>query len=129
MRRFPTSRYSHFRQESLKESLNRCGIEYTQIIELGGYRKGGYKQYMTSEEFKRGLLQLEQLCTSGKGKVAIMCAERLFFRCHRRFIADALTARGHTVIHIIDERRSYEHRRKEQDGKQKRLYESIKAKD
>ena len=121
VRRFPTSRHRHFKQEVLKETLNRCGIEYNHIIELGGYRTGGYRQYMRTEDFEKGLLRLEQLATSRR--VAIMCAELLFFRCHRRFIADALTERGHTVIHIIDEQRSYEHKRR--NDKQKSLYEAI----
>jgi uncharacterized protein (DUF488 family) len=42
-----------------------------------------------------------------------MCAELLFFRCHRRFIADALKAHGHTVLHILDDKRSCEHRGRE----------------
>jgi len=121
VRRFPTSKHRHFRQEVLKETLNRCGIEYNHIIELGGYRTGGYRQYMRTEDFEKGLLRLEQLATSRR--VAIMCAELLFFRCHRRFIADALTERGHTVIHIVDEQRSYEHKRR--NDKQKSLYEAI----
>ena len=121
VRRFPTSRHRHFKQEALKETLNRCGIEYNHIIELGGYRTGGYRQYMRTEDFEKGLLRLEQLAASRR--VAIMCAELLFFRCHRRFIADALTERGHTVIHIIDEQRSYEHKRR--NDKQKSLYEAI----
>jgi len=124
VRRFPTSKYGHFKQEVLKENLNRCGIEYNHIVELGGYRTGGYRQYMGTEDFERGLLRLEQLAASRR--VAIMCAELLFFRCHRRFIADALTERGHTVIHIIDEHRSYEHKGKRRDDKQKDLYEAIK---
>ena len=121
VRRFPTSKHRHFKQEVLKETLNRCGIEYNHIIELGGYRTGGYRQYMRTEDFEKGLLRLEQLAASRN--VAIMCAELLFFRCHRRFIADALTERGHTVIHIIDEQRSYEHKRR--NDRQKSLYEAI----
>jgi len=108
VRRFPTSKHKHFKQENLKASLNRSGIEYHHVIELGGYRKGGYKMYMETEEFENGLLYVEKLAAS-KG-VAIMCAELLFFRCHRRFIADALKLRGHVVIHVIDEKRSYEHK-------------------
>ncbi len=119
VRRFPTSRHAHFRQENLKESLINSGIEYHHFGELGGYRKGGYRQYMTTEEFERGITRLEALASSRR--VAIMCAELLFFRCHRRFIADALKERGHTVIHIIDAKRSYEH--KGRDEKQKSLFD------
>ncbi len=115
VRRFPTSKHKHFKQENLKTRLKQSGIEYHHVTELGGYRKGGYKKYMETEEFERGLLFVEKL--GATKRVAIMCAELLFFRCHRRFIADALKLRGHVVIHIIDEKRSYEH--KGRNNKQK----------
>jgi len=121
VRRFPSSRYKHFKQENLKASLNHEGIDYHHVVELGGYRKGGYKKYMATEEFERGLLYLESLATTKR--VAMMCAELLFLHCHRRFIADALILRGHTVIHIIDEQRSSEH--KEKRGKHKTLDEFL----
>jgi len=59
VRRFPTSKHKHFKQENLEASLNRSGIDYHHVIELGGYRKGGYKKYMETEEFERGLLYVE----------------------------------------------------------------------
>lgn len=108
VRRFPTSRYRHFTRDRLKECLEQHGIEYYHVGRLGGYRKGGYRKYMESPEFERGLACVEELAASKR--VALMCAELLFFRCHRRFIADALTQRGHTVIHIVDDKKSYEHR-------------------
>lgn len=117
VRRFPTSKHKHFKQENLKASLNRSGIEYHHVTELGGYRKGGYKKYMETEDFEKGLLFVDKLATSKR--VAIMCAELLFFRCHRRFIADALKLRGHTVIHIIDDKRSYEHKGRNDEHGQK----------
>ena len=108
VRRFPTSKYNHFKQEPLKECLEAHGIEYHHVARLGGYRKGGYRAYMNSSEFEHGLACVEGLAASKR--VAIMCAELLFSHCHRRFIADALTQRGHTVIHIVDDKKSYEHR-------------------
>jgi uncharacterized protein (DUF488 family) len=108
IRRFPTSRYTHFNREQLKTCLEQHGIEYHHLARLGGYRKGGYRKHMTSAEFEQGLRCLEAYAASKR--VAIMCAELLFFRCHRRFIADALKERGHIVIHIIDDTRSYEHK-------------------
>lgn len=108
VRRFPTSKYRHFKRERLKECLEEHGIAYHHVARLGGYRKGGYREHMKSKEFERGLACVEELAESKR--VAIMCAELLFFRCHRRFIADALKDRGHTVIHIIDDKKSYEHR-------------------
>jgi uncharacterized protein (DUF488 family) len=125
VRRFPTSKHKHFKQENLEASLNRSGIDYHHVIELGGYRKGGYKKYMETEEFERGLLYVETIASTKR--VAIMCAELLFFRCHRRFIADALKLRGHTVIHIIDERRSYEHKGKNDKHESKTLDEFLHA--
>ncbi len=110
VRRFPTSKHKHFKQENLKASLNHCGIDYHHVTELGGYRKGGYKKYMETEEFERGLLYVEKLAASKR--VAVMCAELLYTQCHRRFIADALKLRGHTVIHIINAKKSYEHKGK-----------------
>ena len=125
VRRFPTSKHKHFNQENLEASLNRSGIEYHHVTELGGYRKGGYKKYMETEEFEQGLLFVEKLASSNR--VAIMCAELLFSQCHRRFIADALKRRGHVVIHIIDEKRSCEHkgRNDEHEHKSKTLEEFL----
>ena len=121
VRRFPSSKYKHFKRENLKASLNRNGIEYYHVTELGGYRKGGYKKYMETEDFKKGLRYVEALASSKR--VAIMCAELLFSQCHRRFIADTLKQRGHTVIHIIDEKSSCEHKAK--NGKNKTLDEFL----
>lgn len=101
VRRFPSSKHNHFKQENLKESLNQSGIAYHLVRELGGYRRGGYREYMSTAEFENGLLKVEELASSQR--VALMCAELLFRGCHRRFIADALKQRGHTVLHTIDE--------------------------
>lgn len=117
VRRFPKSKFKHFKQENLEASLNRSGMEYHHVTELGGYRKGGYKKYMETEDFEKGLLFVENLASSKR--VAIMCAELLFFKCHRRFIADALKLRGHTVIHVIDEKRSCEHKGRNEEHEQK----------
>ncbi|MBE0516706.1 MAG: DUF488 domain-containing protein [Methanophagales archaeon] len=111
VRRFPTSKHNHFKRENLEASLNQSGIAYHHVTELGGYRRGGYRDYMTTAEFENGLIKVEELASSQR--VALMCAELLFFRCHRRFIADALKERGHTILHIIDEKRSYEHKGRE----------------
>lgn len=107
VRRFPTSKFEHFKKENLKDALNKERIQYFHIEELGGYR-GGYKEYMKTEEFKKGLETLINLAKDSR--VAIMCAELLFFRCHRRYISDKLTELGIEVTHIIDAKRSYPHR-------------------
>jgi len=107
IRRFPTSRYTHFNREPLKGCLEQHGIEYHHVTRLGGYRKGGYRKHMTSAEFEQGLRCVEEYAASKR--VALMCAELHYTACHRRFIADALHARGHTVIHIIDDTSSEVH--------------------
>jgi len=112
VRRFPTSKHNHFKREYLEASLNQRGIAYHHVTELGGYREGGYREFMKTPEFEHGLRYVEELAASQR--VALMCAELLFFRCHRRFIADTLNERGYTVLHIIDEKRSYEHKGKEE---------------
>jgi uncharacterized protein (DUF488 family) len=53
---------------------------------------------MASEEFAAGLAELEQL--AGEQRVAVMCAEAWWVRCHRRLVSDALTARGWRVLHL-----------------------------
>ena len=57
---------------------------------------------MASEEFAAGLAELEELAR--EQRVAVMCAEAWWVRCHRRLIADALTARGWRVLHLGPER-------------------------
>lgn len=112
VRRFPTSKmYPHFRREVLQRELTKEGIEYVWLGEsLGGFREGGYERYMETEEFARGMEELLDVLESGKG-VAILCRERLWFKCHRRFLSDVLTGLGYRVIHLIDKERSYVHRR------------------
>jgi uncharacterized protein (DUF488 family) len=80
-----------------------------------------YADYMMTEEFERGIVELgvvaqddptlspaaadDQNGAASKGGAAIMCAERVYFQCHRMLVSDYLTAHGHTVLHIDDERR------------------------
>jgi len=108
VRHFPHSaRFPHFDIEGLQEGLPSAGIEYFWLgEELGGYRKGGCEAYMTTEAFAAGLARLEALAR--RCRTAFACAEKLPWRCHRRFIGDALRARGWTVLHIIEEGRLWE---------------------
>jgi len=108
IRRFPTSRFDHFKKENLERYLEGEGIKYVHLEELGGYRRGGYEKYMESDNFKKGLEKLLELAKGGR--TAIMCAELLFFRCHRRYLSDKLVELGNNVTHIIDGKRTYEHR-------------------
>lgn len=101
VRRFPVSRLSYFEGERLKEFLKENGIGYVYFgSSLGGYRKEGYRAYMEKRAFKKGIESLLDLIK--KGKVCLICAERLPFRCHRRFIGRALEEKGVEVVHIIE---------------------------
>ena len=116
VRRFPGSRRNpQFNSEALRASLPGHGIEYHWIPELGGRRRPspdspntawrneafrGYADHMASAEFARGLDKLFEV--SGRLRTTIMCAEVLWWRCHRALISDELTARGIRVQHIAD---------------------------
>lgn len=102
VRRFPVSgRYPHFTREALARALRRSGIRYLHLGEdLGGLRTGGFEAYTATPPFAAGLRTLE--FTAGRAPTAIMCAERLPWQCHRRFITAALAQRGWEVVHVID---------------------------
>lgn len=106
VRRFPaSSRFPHFAREVLAASLRERGITYAWLGEdLGGYRSGGYGAYCQTEGFARGISRLEHLALSSA--TAILCAERLPWRCHRRFIASALRLQGWKVVHIVERDRT-----------------------
>lgn len=121
VRRYPrSSKYSHFNRENLKEVLAKNGIEYVWLGEmLGGMRKarkykgkpwGGYLEHMETEEFKKGLDILIDLAK--RGTTAILCAEKLYFKCHRLLISLKLIELGFAVIHIIEKNKVYEQKSK-----------------
>ena len=104
VRSFPRSKIPYFTKESLSRLLAREGIEYHFLGEaLGGFRKGGYVAYITTEEFARGVDLLESIA-SGK-RSALICAERFPWKCHRKWISRELQKRGWEVDHIIDKGR------------------------
>ncbi|MBQ4856308.1 DUF488 domain-containing protein [Rhodanobacter sp. B2A1Ga4] len=116
VRRFPGSRrYPYFASDALAATLPAHGIAYQWIPRLGGRRKvqpgspntawrnasfQGYADYTATAEFAAGLAELLTLAT-GK-RTAMMCAEAVWWRCHRSIIADVLKLRGIEVVHIID---------------------------
>ena len=116
VRAWPGSkRYPQFNEEALAESLRVHGIRYEHFPELGGKRKTkpdsrntawrnasfrGYADYMETEQFQRGIERLLDLSRSD-GSTAIMCAEAVWWRCHRSLIADHLKARGVEVLHVL----------------------------
>ncbi len=101
VRRFPTSKYAAYKKENLAELLKKNGIEYIHLEKLGGYR-GSYEKWMHGKEWKKDYERLKEMAMNKRA--AIMCAEKLPFRCHRRYIARKLAADGWRVIHIIDGR-------------------------
>jgi len=106
VRRFPTSRFKHFEGEELSRLLKGEGFSYVYLgEELGGYRRGGYEAYLGRQEFRQGLEKLEELAR--QMRVVVLCAERLPWRCHRRFIGQELERDGFRVEHVIDEKRRW----------------------
>jgi uncharacterized protein (DUF488 family) len=117
VRMFPGSkRYPQFNKEALANSLSEHGIRYEHFPELGGRRKPradshntawrneafrGYADYMETEEFRKGAARFVDLAQEA-GPGAIMCAEAVWWRCHRALISDFLKARGIEVTHIVD---------------------------
>jgi uncharacterized protein (DUF488 family) len=101
VRRFPKSKFEHFKQENLKKAIESEGIQYLWLgQELGGYRRGGYERYTETEEFKKGINKIREIAK--EKRIIIMCAERLPWRCHRRFIGDNLSKLGYQISHIIE---------------------------
>jgi uncharacterized protein (DUF488 family) len=123
VRSFPGSRrYPHFNAKALRESLIDRGIDYLLLKELGGRRRSrpdspntvwrneafrGYADYMETAGFKQGIDTLLRFA-NGK-RAAVMCAEAVWWRCHRSLISDYLKALGVTVEHILDVRTNVIH--------------------
>lgn len=102
VRRFPESRrHPHFSRKALSRELEKNGISYTHLGHfLGGYTKTTYQEHMRTADFARGIEQLEEYAR--KVRTAFMCAEKLPWKCHRRFIAEKLVQNGWRMIHILD---------------------------
>jgi len=110
----PRSRYPQFNRSALAGTMKAAGIGYAPLgADLGGRRAPaqstinqgwdveafrGYADHMASAQFEAGLGMLEQLAS--ERRTAVMCAEADWTRCHRRLLADALTARGWRVLHL-----------------------------
>ncbi|MBJ6118186.1 DUF488 domain-containing protein [Pontibacter sp. BT310] len=123
VRRYPGSKkYPQFNVAALQEYLPEAGIAYMPFTELGGRRKPkpdskntvwrsesfrGYADYSETEEFKEAVNKLEEIATIQR--VAYMCSEAVWWRCHRAIISDFLKAEGWTVMHILNEGVAKEH--------------------
>jgi uncharacterized protein (DUF488 family) len=123
IRAVPKSRrHSHFNTDALARSLPKRGVAYVHLPLLGGWRHAaaespngawrnpsfrGYADYAMGDEFADGLAQLRQLAAARR--TAMMCSEALWWRCHRRLIADRLIVAGDTVCHISSAGRASAH--------------------
>jgi uncharacterized protein (DUF488 family) len=123
VRRHPGSRrLPQFGQAALQESLERRGLVYLWIAELGGRRRPvkdspnvawrntsfrGYADHLESHEFQQGLKTLLEFADTQA--TAMMCAELLWWRCHRALVSDVLKLHGMEVVHIQDEKHLTEH--------------------
>ena len=122
VRRFPGSRRNpQFNQAALVDDLGRGGIAYVHLTDLGGRRSGvpgedrfaclrlaafrSYAAWMSSIEWQRAIAQALELASA-----CFMCAETLPWRCHRRLIADLLTARDVDIVHLLSPGSTIEHR-------------------
>jgi uncharacterized protein (DUF488 family) len=116
IRTFPMSRrLPQFNRESLQASLPAAGIRYVWMKELGGYRKNireesphvelrnasfrNYADYMLTPAFENAMWPNWLRWPRAHAR-PYMCAERVYFRCHRMLVSDWLVARGHEVMHL-----------------------------
>jgi uncharacterized protein (DUF488 family) len=123
VRHFPGSRkYPHFNVEPLRNAMNGADIDYQPFTELGGRRKvqpdspntawrlpafRGYADYMQTDAFGAGIERLKTLaCTK---RTAIMCAEAVWWRCHRGLISDVFKLNGTRVLHVMGPSPPQEH--------------------
>jgi uncharacterized protein (DUF488 family) len=122
VRRFPGSRrHPQFSQDAVAASVGGAGIAYRHAVELGGRRSGepgeerfscirvaafrSYAARMASPEWLAALV-----AALAEPAPCFMCAETLWWRCHRRLIAELLHARGHDVVHLLRPGHSEPHR-------------------
>lgn len=126
IRRYPGSRrFPHFNRQSLEKTLPAGGIEYLWLEDLGGRRSGpgideslnpglrhpafrNYADYMQTEQFRSVVMQL--ISIAPEKTAAIMCAEKLFWKCHRRLLSDYLVTQGILVEHIMESGRLQPHK-------------------
>ncbi len=123
VRSFPGSRRCpQFNKENLKASLAEAGIEYIHLPDLGGRRRAkpdslnmawqsktfrGYADYMETADFQKGIALLLEVAR--EQRAAIMCAEAVWWRCHRSLISDYLKANEVEVTHIMAAGKSQTH--------------------
>lgn len=112
-------RHPHFNKQRLSEALRARGIDYEHFVGLGGRpwprpdsrntawnneQFRGYADHMKTREFEEAIARV--LARASEQCVALMCAELLWWECHRSLIADYLKVRGHEVTHIVSARKT-----------------------
>jgi uncharacterized protein (DUF488 family) len=117
-----SKRCPQFNQETLRASLLEQAMEYTWRKELGGLRKltrpgrntawknksfQAYAEHMETDVFKTGMAQVA--ADARRKRIALMCAEAVWWKCHRSLVADYLKWQGHTVMHIMSHEDIQEH--------------------
>lgn len=123
IRALPGSRkFPQYDKDDLAQSLTQAGIQYVYLKSLGGRRKThkqsknsrwkntsfqAYADYMETPAFEEGIKDLEQMAK--ESLTVIMCAEAVWWRCHRSMIADYLKAKGWEVRHIMHTNKATEH--------------------
>ncbi len=123
IRSFPGSRkYPQFNKENLEVSIPHNNIQYVHLKILGGRRAvkkdskntawrhpafRGYADYMETDDFKKGIEELEALAI--QQRTAYMCSEAVWWRCHRSLVSDYLKLNGWTVYHIMETAKATEH--------------------
>ena len=135
VRRFPGSRrHPQFNQAALEETLRGAGIEYVHAVELGGRRSGepGEERFACIREpafrsyaARMGRPAWQDALAGALAQPApcFLCAETLWWRCHRRLIAELLHARGHDVVHLVRPGERQRHRPSEEaEARDGRLY-------
>jgi uncharacterized protein (DUF488 family) len=122
VRRFPASRRNpQFNQQPLDEALAAAGIDYRHAVELGGRRSreagedefacirvAAFRSY--AARMRTATWQAALAAEVTQPAPCFMCAETVWWRCHRRLIAELLTARGHEVTHLLGPGRREHHR-------------------
>lgn len=123
VRHYPGSRkFPQFNKDNLEIELPKCDVEYEHLVDLGGRRKvdpnskndawrlasfRGYADYMESEQFNTAFDKLKTIAS--QKKTAIMCAEAVWWSCHRSMISDLLKVQGWEVLHIMSKAAASKH--------------------
>ena len=126
IRRYPSSRkFPHFNRQVLCKLLAAENIEYLWLEALGGRRQSGkndkslniglkspgfrnYADHMATDEFSMAVREL--LSAAARARTAVMCAEKFYWKCHRRLLADYLIAQGVEVVHIVGPGKASNHK-------------------